>query len=106
MILDASVAAKWVLADAHESLREPANAILRQLLAGELQVKVPDLFWPEMVHLLARAVRRARMAPDDAPKALAQLQKAGIATEATLPLAAEAMALALRLQLPAYDLFY
>jgi len=106
VILDASVAAKWVLADPSELLREPADALLRQLLAGEIEIAVPDLFWPEMVNLLARAVRRGRTPPEAAPLALAQLRQAGLITHPTLPLADEALPLAIHWQMPAYDLFY
>ena len=46
-VLDASVAAKWFLPAAHETLADEAMRVLDAYVAGQLRLLVPDLFWPE-----------------------------------------------------------
>ena len=106
MILDASVTAKWILADSGEPLQEAANRILQECLRGTVSASVPDLFWPEMANLLARAARRGRIAPAAASAGITLLHGAGLSTKPTLHLTDLALKLAIRWQMPAYAFFY
>lgn len=103
MILDASVAAKWFLPD---EVTPAANAILRQYLAGELTLLVPDLFWHEMANVLATAVRADRLTASAGSRAMNQLTQLELPVQPTWSFASEALAQAVAWRWPAYDLFY
>jgi predicted nucleic acid-binding protein len=55
-VLDASVAAKWLLPVSDEPLALEAIALFVQFSEGKLQLYVPDLFWSEMANVLWKAV--------------------------------------------------
>jgi len=57
-VVDASVAAKWLLPAAQEPLVEQATHLLAQETEGSADFIVPDLFWPEIGNVLWKAVRR------------------------------------------------
>lgn len=58
IVLDASVALRWVLRDERSS---PADAVFVQWEKGELQILVPPLFWAEVINGLYQAHRRQRL---------------------------------------------
>ena len=51
-VLDASVAAKWVLPSKGEAPAKESVRLLDRFAAGEINLSVPDLFWPEIGNLL------------------------------------------------------
>ena len=51
-VVDASVAAKWLLPAMQEPLVEQANRLLGQQTVGSADFVVPDLFWPEIGNVL------------------------------------------------------
>jgi predicted nucleic acid-binding protein len=59
MILDASVAAKWFLAD--ESLLVEASALRDALLTERIKLSAPPAIWTEVANGLVRAARRRRI---------------------------------------------
>ena len=99
-VVDASVAAKWFVEEAHS-----AEALT--LLAPARDLLVPDLFYPELGNVLWKKVRRGEMEAEDAREAIASL----VALEAlearrSPPLMPYALELALRHDCTVYDALY
>lgn len=105
-VLDASVAAKWLLPGASEPLRAEALALLRDCVRQDAQANVPCLFWPEMANLLRKAVRRRRTSPQAAQAGLDELQSLGLNTVHAPDEADHALELSLRFGCSAYDMTY
>jgi len=59
LVLDASVAAKWML-PSEETLQEEAASLLRDYAHGKLQFIVPDIFWAEIGNAVWKSVRQGR----------------------------------------------
>jgi VWFA-related protein len=105
-ILDASVAAKWVLPPAGEPNAAEAHRLLRQYTAGEIHLTIPSLFWPETANLLWKSARAGRMSPQSAHDALAWLQTLGVPEVPSHQLAAGALSISLAFDRPVYDAIY
>lgn len=58
LVIDASVAAKWFLAD--EADAELADVILQGLLAGDVEAHAPDIFVYEVCGSLCKAYAKSR----------------------------------------------
>ena len=69
-VVDANVAAKWVLPAPNESHVNQAVALLEDYVSTKIEILVPDLFWVEVGNLLRNAARRGRCTPDHALNAL------------------------------------
>lgn len=102
-ILDASVAAKWFLPHTGEPLHEEALKILEAYAFGRIGLSVPDLFWPELGNVLWKAVRLGRMTRESARQALESLLSKPIPTSPSLPLIADAFAIAATFRCTIYD---
>lgn len=96
MIVDASVAAKWLF-------DEEGSAVAIPLLARD-DLSVPDLFFPEIANIIWRRARGAD--PAEALALLAQLDKVFCRVMPCEMLAESALRLAISLSHPAYDCFY
>lgn len=96
-VVDASVAAKWL---APELESASAAALLDDELAA------PDLLFAEVGNILFKKQLRAEMDPATAQLAARWLLQVPMAVYDSAGLLDEALALALRLQHPAYDCFY
>lgn len=105
-VVDASVAAKWVLPARDESLVVEAEQFLAAFVAGQYPVCVPDLFWPEITNLLWKSVARGRLTERDSTERLTALQRLALPVMPTEPLAPESLAISLAFQRSAYDSFY
>lgn len=105
-VLDASVAAKWLLPPDNESLVDKSLQVLRQFRAGTLSFVVPDLFWAEMGNILSRAVRTRRMPVRAAQIAFASLLGITIPTQSSIPLLSTSFHIALQFQTSFYDSAY
>ncbi|MGC1660199.1 MAG: type II toxin-antitoxin system VapC family toxin [Candidatus Acidiferrales bacterium] len=79
-VVDASVAAKWLLPRAGETLVEEAARVLARHSSGEDRLVVPDLFWAEIGNILWKAVRRNRCSKRAAQASLQLLQEYGLRT--------------------------
>ena len=106
LVLDASVAAKWVLPRAGESLVEEAVALLRAYADGEVDLAVPDLFWPEVGNVLWKATRARRLTERSATEALEHLLHFALRTVAGGGLASDALAFSLATGRSVYDGMY
>jgi len=105
-VLDASVAAKWVLPPKGEPLAAESVRLLDMFAAGEINLSVPDLFWPEIGNLLWKSVRSGRISQKTAAEAIDWLQALGIPTSPTRLLVGDALTLAMTFSRTVYDALY
>lgn len=75
VVVDASVAAKWVLPERGETLVEEAMQLLADYEAAKIRFIVPDLFWAEMANVLWKSARVGRISRTSAEAALAAVQR-------------------------------
>jgi predicted nucleic acid-binding protein len=94
VVLDASVAAKWFLPLADETLLQEALDLLGRYTKGEVRFIVPDLFWPEFGNILWKAMRQGRCSRGSAESALADLLNRKLPTFQSLELLDHAFAIA------------
>ncbi|HME24131.1 MAG TPA: type II toxin-antitoxin system VapC family toxin [Acetobacteraceae bacterium] len=98
-IVDASVAVKWVMAEAH------AEAALRLLESG-IGLTAPAHWLGEAVNAIWAACRRGDLVEQEAHERAATLAEAPIAVVPLDRLVSAAMTLALRLGITVYDALY
>lgn len=104
VILDASVAVKWCLVD--EVLTSEAEQLLDTYRRQEVQLLVPDLFWPELANALWKAVWKGKIDAGWADKALTEVRDLGIPTVASFDSVPSAMRLAVSHGRTVYDALY
>ena len=105
-VLDASVAAKWFLPPAHETLTKEALRLLEEYANGHTRFLVPDLFWPEFGNILWKAVRLGRISRHSAEAALVAIEERKLPTTPTSALLKEAFAIATTFDRTVYDCIY
>ena len=106
VVLDASVAAKWFLPPADETLLEEALHLLGRYTKGEVRFIVPDLFWPEFGNILWKAMRQGRFSRQSAERALADMRNRKLPTFSSLELLDNAFAIAAQFGRTVYDSVY
>ncbi len=99
LVIDASVAAKWFLAEADSDAA-------RRLLDGEPQFAAPDLLFAEVGNVLLKAVRRDELLMRRAARCLTLLSSVPMDLHPVAGLAADALQLAARCRLGFYDAVY
>jgi len=105
LVVDASVAAKWVLPG--EPGMENAVRLKNDQAAGLIELHAPGLITSEVGNTLWKATRLQRLSLDEAERALTALESIGIALhETTWSKTADAIRLASRLGLTVYDSSY
>jgi len=85
-VVDASVAAKWVLPGSEEPFRDQALRLLKRWLDSKIHLIVPDFFWVELTNVLWKAAGRGRCTRETAVAALAALLDYQIPTISSLNL--------------------
>jgi predicted nucleic acid-binding protein len=105
-VLDASVAAKWVLPEQGETLSREAVLLLTRFAGGEVEFAVPDLFWPEVGNILWKCVRTGRIGEASALEGLARLQALRIPSYPSEPLLVDAATIAFAFDRTVYDSIY
>ena len=105
-VLDASVAAKWFLPSAHETLAQEAFRLLEGYAKGDMRFLVPDLFWPEFGNILWKATRQGRISEKSAEAAISALEQRRIETAPGLPLLRDAYLMASAFGRTVYDCMY
>lgn len=105
-VLDASVAAKWFLPPARETLVSESLHILEDYAGGGIRLLVPDLFWPELGNILWKAVRLGRISRESAEEAILSLGEREIPTFASSPLLKQAFSIAVAFDRTVYDCIY
>lgn len=105
-VVDASVAAKWVLPSAQEMLVSEAVHLLDSNVRGETELVVPDLFWAECCNILWKAVRNDRCSRAMAVSGLATLKAYNLITVTSASLLEHAFATAAAFNCSVYDSLY
>jgi predicted nucleic acid-binding protein len=105
-VLDASVAAKWMLPAKNEPLRAEAYKILVGYAASEFELLVPDVFWAECGNILWKAVRQVRLSRADAEVALSSMLRRDFHTFPSANLLPEALPIAFTYGQAVYDCLY
>jgi predicted nucleic acid-binding protein len=105
-VLDTSVAAKWFLPGAGESLTAEASEVLRDFADGKIRLSVPDLFWPEFGNILRKAVRVKRMSLKSASASIAAMGQLAMHTTPSMPLLNDAFSIAATFDRTVYDCIY
>jgi predicted nucleic acid-binding protein len=98
IVLDASVAVKWVL-------REEHGARARRVLATS-ELLAPHLIWAEVGNTLWKRQRRQESSVEEVRRMLAEIQRLPVTTFAHWPLLAAAVDLAISLDQTVYDCLY
>jgi predicted nucleic acid-binding protein len=105
LVLDASVAAKW-LVWAGEPLEAEALNLVVLRNQGQLEFLVPDLFWPEIGNILCKAVRRNRCTEAAANHSIQALRDYSLTTAPSDPLLESAFNIAQTHNRSFYDSLY
>ena len=106
VVLDASVAAAWLLPD---QASEASRSVYVRSRRGSLELHAPELWLWECGNIVAGAVRRQRLGADDALLTWSVLDAIRVRVEFTAPAPAQARAalvLGLDLGLSLYDAVY
>jgi len=98
LVVDASVAAKWVV-------NEPDSAVARRLFAEDT-ILAPDLLWAELGSMLWRRQRIGELSAPDAREMLSDLRTLPVRTYALFPLLPLALEIAMAISLSIYDCVY
>lgn len=106
VVVDASVAAKWLFPSKDEPLVDEAHQLLAHYVTGELRLIVPDLFWAEIGSYLWKSVRLGRCTETTARAALELLKERGFPTSPSLPLIEAAFGIATDFGRTVYDSLY
>jgi predicted nucleic acid-binding protein len=105
-VVDASVAVKWVLPSAQESLVSEAVRLLDLHAFGKTELLVPDLFWAECGNVLWQAVRRGRCSRSTAESGLGTVKAQRLITIASAGLIEQAFTTASTFNCSVYDSLY
>ena len=105
-VIDASVAAKWILPAGGETLTREALDLLKRYANGELRFVVPDLFWAELANIVWKAVRHGRLRAASAESALHAIRDRNFPTVSSYILLVEAFAIATAFDRAMYDALY
>jgi predicted nucleic acid-binding protein len=105
-VLDASVAAKWFLPPAQETLTDEALQLLEDYARGRVRFLAPDFFWPEFGNVLWKAVGLGRISRDAAEEALTMLEEVKITATPASSLLKDSLAIAVTFGRSVYDCTY
>jgi predicted nucleic acid-binding protein len=103
LVVDCSVAAKWMLAEPGEI---DAFRLLDQQALGELSLIAPDLLLMEFASLIAKRTRRKQMSQAEAFQAFRLMEEAELRLFETRPLLGRALDLAINSQMSLWDCVY
>jgi predicted nucleic acid-binding protein len=106
IVVDASVAAKWFLPAAGETLADEARGLLHRYASGQIRLIVPDVFWAEFANILWKAARQGRWTKDAADTAIAAMKDRNLPTVPSLALLEAAFTIAITFQRSVYDSLY
>ena len=106
LVVDASVAAKWLLPTSNEPHINQAVELLEDYVDEKIEILVPDLFWVEVGNLLWNAARRGRCTPDHALNALDKVTTQKFPTVETHFVLRSAFEIATKYNRTVYDCLY
>jgi len=105
-VVDASVAAKWLLSAAGEDFVIQANQLLALHVGRVLQLVAPDVIWAELGNVLWKAVRSQRTSRSSAENSLQQFRDLNIEVVPTDKVATSALQIAVSYDRTFYDSLY
>jgi predicted nucleic acid-binding protein len=106
LVLDASVALKWAIPSAQETLTTESLQLLQRYVAGEINFIVPDVFWAEIGNVMWKGVRQRRWPQTVAENAASAIRKRDFFTVSSLVLLPEALRIAFAHDRSVYDCLY
>jgi predicted nucleic acid-binding protein len=106
LVLDASVALKWAIPSAQETLTTESLQLLQRYVAGEINFIVPDVFWAEIGNVMWKGVRQRRWPQTVAENAASAIRKRDFFTVTSLELLPEALRIAFAHDRSVYDCLY
>jgi predicted nucleic acid-binding protein len=106
LVVDASVAVKWMIPSPRERLVPESIALHERFVRNEIEIAVPDLFWPEIGNVLWKSIRTGLISEKDATVALSSLGSESLLTVPSVPLISEALKIAVQYQRTVYDCMY
>jgi predicted nucleic acid-binding protein len=106
VVVDASVAGKWVLPSADERYSKRALELLDGYASKEIQILVPDLFWAEIGNVLWKAARTQRITIEDAKTGLLKIRNCNFPTVPSFSLLNRALDIATTFGRSFYDCLY
>ena len=106
LVLDASVAVKWVLPSAKETLTTESLQLLKLYIDGDVNFIVPDIFWAEVGNVLWKGVRQRRWPQALAERAVRDVRDRGFFTVSSLGLLPEAIKISFAHDRSVYDCLY
>ncbi|MFZ0136756.1 MAG: type II toxin-antitoxin system VapC family toxin [Candidatus Sulfotelmatobacter sp.] len=106
LVLDASVALKWAIPSAQETLTTESLQLLQRYAAGEINFIVPDVFWAEIGNVMWKGVRQRRWPQTVAENAASAIRKRDFFTVTSLELLPEALRIAFAHDRSVYDCLY
>lgn len=105
-VVDACVAAKWVLPASGEALLDQANRLIGRHVKRDLQLLAPALIEAEIGNVLWKAVRRKRISSADAEISLRRFSELGIEMIPTFGLIDRSLQIAISCDRSFYDSLY
>jgi len=105
-VIDASVAAKWILPASQEPLTREAISFLSDWTDGKIQLIVPDFLWIELANILWKAIRRGRSTRSAAEAGLNSLRQRKIPAFRSIRLLDSAFEKAVTYDRTVYDCLY
>jgi predicted nucleic acid-binding protein len=106
LVLDASVALKWAIPSAQETLTSESLQLLQRYVAGEINFIVPDVFWVEIGNVMWKGVRQRRWPQTAAENAASAIRERDFFTVSSLVLLPEALRIAFVHDRSVYDCLY
>jgi predicted nucleic acid-binding protein len=105
-VLDASVALKWAVPSAQETLTLESVHLLKRYADGEINFLVPDIFWAEVGNVLWKGVRQRRWPQAIAERAALEMRTCNFFTVSSLDLLEDALKIAFANDRGVYDCLY
>jgi predicted nucleic acid-binding protein len=99
LVIDASVAAKWIKPEVHSAYAE-------QVLQGPYTLLAPDLLWSEVGNILWKSVQRQEITTIEAREGLRTLLRYPLTVVPGQSLITTALEIALQYQQTVYDALY
>ena len=106
LVVDANVAAKWLLPAANEDFIDQANRLASLHVTRQIQLLAPDLIEAEIGNILWKAVRRNRMSRAQAETSLRSFVELSIQIVPISSFLEEALQIALAFDRSFYDSLY
>jgi len=105
-VVDASVAVRWLIPPANETLSAESLQLLKGYVDGEIDLIVPDIFWAEVGNVLWKGVRQHRWTQTFAEVAASEMRGQNLFTVSSHSLLAEALQIAFAHDRTVYDCLY